>query len=223
MIINKVKELVYQLIAKNESGGYLSPDEFNNYCRMAQNQKLEHELFKRREGTEVSQSLSEFGTTAPLLIVDGFATLPTDFRYPVSASYTNVATGNAHVVPVEELASSEWIYRLSSELDKPDLEYPAYIMRGKGAMEISPKTISFIDITYIVNPPNPIWNYTVENNRRVFAETGGEDGDGNSVDFLFKEEDIPDLVYRIASMLGLEIRDVEAYQANKSEQIAAEQ
>lgn len=216
MIINKVKELVYQLIAKNEVGGYLDPDEFGNYCRMAQNQKLEHELFKRREGTEVSQSLSEFEAVVPSLIVDGYATLPDDFRYPISAAYTNVASGNAYVVPVEELASSEWVYRLSSELDKPNLEYPAYIMRGKGTMQIAPSTISFIELTYVVNPPNPVWNFTAVSGRRVFEETG-------SVDFLFKEEDISDLVYRIASMLGLEIRDVEAYQATKSEQMVAEQ
>jgi len=206
MIIDQVFELVKQLSAKNQSGGYLTPDEFDRYALLAQSDKLEFELAKATDTTFKNGSLNTFRVNADTPVVGGIVTLPTDYRYFDAAKFNNFSSGALTISPFEELTSDEWGFRLSSEMDKPTEFYPALTVRDN-LIELSPTSITIINLNYIKNPPDPIWAYTVVNNRRVFDSV-------NSIDFTFKEEDISDLVYRISVMLATQIKDKEFEQSS---------
>lgn len=210
MIIDQVFELVKQLAAKNQSGGYLTPDEFDRYALLAQSDKLEFELAKATDTTFKNGSLESFKVNADTPVVNGIVATPSDYRYFDSARFNNFSSGALTISPFEELTTDEFNFRLGSELDKPTQFYPMLTVRDN-EIELSPTSIDIINLNYIKNPLNPIWAYTVVNNRRVFDEA-------NSVDFTFKEEDISDLVYRISILLGIQLRDSDFTQVSMVEQ-----
>ncbi len=208
MIIDKVYDLVNQLSSKNSSGGYLPIPEFNKYCDLIQSQKINFELSKKSSTTFKNEMVSNYSKVISVISNNGTALFPDDYRYFNSAAYLNTKTFRA--TPFEELARDEWNWRLSSELDQPTEDYPACVVR-EGFMNVEPKSVKSIRLDYIFNPPAPVYGYTVVNNRRVFDEN-------TSTDFVFKQEDIPDLVYRMCGLMGIELRDGELYQLTSAEE-----
>jgi hypothetical protein len=207
MIINKVYDILNQLSSKNSSGGYLPVPDFNNYAELIQNQKINFELEHKNSTTFKNEMISDYSKVVSLISTNGKALFPDDYRYYNSASYLNTKTFRE--AAFEELSGDEWNWRKSSDLDQPSEEYPACIVRD-GFLEIAPLSVKSIRLDYIFTPPAPVYGYTVTNGRRVYNES-------TSTDFVFKEEDIPDLVYRMATVMGIELRDAELYQISKTE------
>jgi hypothetical protein len=205
MIIDTVYEMVQKLMAKYTAGGYLSPVDFNSFAELSQNEKLENDLSQKAATTFNTESLSNFQVNVSLPVVDGKITNPTDYRYFWTAYNMETVTPGGRPAAVEEVAPAEWDFRLASELDYPEPEFPVLVQRD-GYLQVEPKTIQSLNFTYIKNPPVPMWAYTIVNNRPVFDAN-------SSTDFLYTEGDIPDLVYRILVMAGVQIRDGELTQA----------
>lgn len=202
MIIDKIYELLNQLSSKSTSGGYLPIPDFNNYALLVQNQKINFELSDNNDTTFKNEMVSNYSSVVNLTSVDGVVLLPSDYRYFDSASYYN--TKELRYEPFEELSRDEWNWRRSSDLDAPTTEYPALIVR-KDSLNILPKSIQFLTLEYINTPDAPIYGYSVVNGRRVFDIN-------TSTDFVFKEENIPDIVYRMSVLMSIELRDSEEYQ-----------
>jgi hypothetical protein len=215
MIINTVYELVQQLMAKFSAGGYMPNKDFDNYSNLTQQQKLEFDLKVKDRGTYNSENLSLFKVNEMVTALNGIIQDPEGYRYFDTAFNMDTSTGSAIPAAFEEVTTSEWDFRIGSELDRPSLDYPAMVKRN-GYLEIAPKTIQSINLTYVKNPPAPVWGYTVANNRRVYSESA-------STDFTFDESDIPDLVYRILYMGGVNIRDRELIEVAASERQIAQQ
>lgn len=211
MIIDVVYKAVLQLMAKHIVGGYLSPAEFNRYALIAQNQKLDEDLEKYRT-TNNSENLSNFIVSdLPLTVINGYATKPSNYMQFESAYYTDFSTGNPYLCAFEELESDRFNWRLGSELDTPSLDYPALVVRD-GVIQVSPKEIDFFNLTYVKYPENPVWGYvTPVVSRYVYSEA-------NSTDFTYDEDEIPDLVNRIAKLAGVETGNSELYGQMNNEQ-----
>jgi hypothetical protein len=209
MIIDEVYRGVNQLISKYSSGGYLSDTEFNNYAYIVQNEKLETDLQKRKDTTYKSGALSNFKRKVVVGVNDGIINKPSDFRYFETATSVEFSMGEGYYTLIEELTNDEFNFRLGSELDKPTLSYPCLTDRGI-FLEVSPKNLGAVDMTYIINPPKPVWGFAVVNNRKVFNENA-------SVDFTYDQDDVSDLIYRIAKLTGIEISDTFKYQSINNE------
>ena len=210
-MIDIVYKLVLQLMAKHVTGGYLSPDEFNRYALVAQNQKIDDDI-KQARTTRTSETLSNFIVSDHSLTVsNGQATKPTDYRQLESAYYTDFSTGQPYVCAFEELDNDEFNWRLGSELDKPSLDYPALVVRDT-TIQVAPKTIDFIKLTYIKYVPEPTWAYVTPVVSRFVYDPN------TSVQFVYGEDDIPDLVNRIVKLAAVEIGDSELYQEATREQ-----
>lgn len=214
-VINEVYLLVQQLMAKHGASGYLPPDEFDRYCLLAQNQKLEEDLQDRRT-TLKSDAISNFIVNdKSVTFNNGLANLPTDYRVFESAYHVDFSSGVAFDQAFEELESDEFNWRKGSELDKPTLDYPALVIRN-GLIEIAPKTVDLVKLTYVKIPDNPNWGYvTPVVSRYVYDENA-------TTDFTYDAEHIPDLSYRILKLIGVEVSSQELYGAASREQQIAE-
>ena len=212
-MIDIVYKLVLQLMAKHITGGYLSPDEFNRYALIAQNQKIDDDIKQYRSSRNMETISSFVVSNYSLPVVNGIATKPSDYRQFESAYYTDFSSGQPYVCAFEELEGDEFNWRLGSELDTPSLDYPALVVRDT-TIEVSPKDIDFVKLTYIKYVPNPEWAFvTPVVSRFVYDPT-------TSVQFAYGEDDIPDLVNRIVKLAGIEIGDNELYgQASREQQI----
>ena len=210
-MIDIVYKLVLQLMAKHITGGYLSPDEFNRYALLAQNQKIDEDIKKYRD-TRNSESISNFLVSdLSVTVSNGVANKPSDYRHFESAYYTDFSSGTPYKCAFEELENDEFNWRLGSELDNPSLDYPALNVRDT-TIQVAPREIDFIKLTYIKYVPDPVWAYvTPVVSRFVYDPV-------NSVQFTFGEDDIPDLVNRIVKLAGVEIGDNELYQQASIEQ-----
>lgn len=217
MIINQVKELVNLIASKDEATGYISDYDFNRFGSMAQSQKLEEDLsLSNNRGIFNTGSLSAFKKTSYVEVVNGTATKPEDYRYFETASYPSLTSKVGHIVyaPFDALGSSESDFRAFSELEPPSLDFPILISEGN-ELKISPNTINQIKLTYIVNPPNIIWGFNIVSNRKVYAETGGE---VETVDFMFSEDDIVNLVYRILTLASVSFREADIVQFSSAQE-----
>lgn len=210
-MIDIVYKLVLQLMAKHITGGYLSPDEFNRYALVAQNQKIDDDLRKARETRNMEMISSFVVSEYSLPVFNGIANKPSDFRRFESAYYTDFSSGNPYVCAVEELDNDEFNWRLGSELDNPSLDYPAIVVRDT-TIQVAPREIDFLKLTYVKYVPNPTWAYvTPVVSRFVYDPI-------SSVQFTYGADDIPDLVYRITKLAGVEIGDDSLYQITTREQ-----
>ena len=64
------------------------------------------------------------------------------------------------------------------------------------------RNISNVNLSYLSQPPKPVWGYTIVNKRPVF--------DANtSVDLLWSDVCINDIVIRAMSYVGISIKDNE--------------
>lgn len=204
-IINVVKEGLEQVMSKYSSGGYLSPTEFDNYARIAQIEKLTDELDNALDSSVKTASLSGFKTEpSSFSVTSGKLTKPDDFLAFETAVFNDYSSGSMYAAPFEELTNDKFTFRKGSALEAPSEEFPALTVRDT-YLDVLPKSIGSVMLVYIKVPPKPEWNTTLVNNRRVYDET-------TSVDFLFGEDDIPNLVFRMARLLGIEISAQETYQ-----------
>ncbi len=92
-----------------------------------------------------------------------------------------------------------------------------------GFFDVYPTDINNITLTYIKEPLQPWWNYTLSGSTPVFAETGGTTANpnagvtpGDSTDF--EVQDFEDLVWRICKYMGIEIREADLYNLSNQEQ-----
>lgn len=215
MIVDPVYETVQRLMGKHSAGGYLSDTDFNKFANLSQNQKLEFEL-DTSQSTYNLETTSDFKLTKDVSVVNGILQEPENYRYFESARAVDFSSGSARYVGFEELTSDEWNWRIGSAHQPPTNAYPALVQRN-GSIEIAPQTVQFVNLTYVFNPPEVVWGWTPENNRKVYDEN-------TSTDFTFGESDIPDLVYRILVMAATQIRDKDLMrlaiaERGKSEQV----
>lgn len=228
MLIDKVYKAVLLLSNKDQTGGNISPAEFNKYAEFAQRDWIE-DNYNRVDGMgyesnfDVSDLISDVKKVASISLTNNRATKPSDYLH-YSSCFTNyIYNGTGRVVPIEVVRDSEWAERLSSEVNKPTRLFP--IMRQMSTyFEVNPAGINQIQLTYIKEPLQPWWNYTLSGSTPVFAESSGTTTNpnsgvtaGDSTDFEVK--DFNDLVFRICKYFGIEVRDAELYQLTNAEQV----
>lgn len=106
---------------------------------------------------------------------------------------------------IDVLRDSEIAGVLSSSIEKPTTRYPVCAFYDT-YIQFYPKTLQKVIFTYLRTPTVPNWGYTLDaNNRPVFAQTGGVNG--NSVDIEAPEDAQNDIALRTLEFLGISIRE----------------
>lgn len=233
MLIDKVYKAVQLIAAKDHSSGYISPLSFNRAAELAQldiitekYNSLQVPAFGSNYNMEEMFSILKVST--PLPVSGGLAAKPSDFLlYSASHAYV-IFNGEGRVTQIDMVNDSEWLDRLMSEIDKPNLFYPIGRMIGSN-IEVKPDDINQITLTYLKVPLEPWWNYTASGKVLTFVESGGSTTNpnsgvtaGDSTDFTLTESEFSMIVWKICKYVGIEIRETDLYQLvgleNKSDE-----
>lgn len=112
-------------------------------------------------------------------------------------------------VPVDELMDAQVATVLSSSVVAPSPRFPKCVFYDS-FVQIYPKTLHSVVFTYLRKPATPVWGYTLVNNRPVYDPS-------TSTDFDWPEELFNDIVMRMCSFAGINLRQADLIQYSEQQ------
>jgi hypothetical protein len=220
-MINQVYTTVLSILNK-ESRGYITPTEFNMYAELAQ-MGLFEDLFHKYSKSIVKQNNrlynSEYSDIPKHIreVIDIFTKIERNVLIDRGLYYVNDSTFYRLInldyvgVDVEEVSKLEINKMLNNDLIAPSLSYPVYI-NIMGNYKIYPIGISptSFNATYIRKPIQPKWTYSVVAGNPLFNPTAGDYQDFELPTSMFNE-----IVIKILSYCGIQIREADVVQATQ--------
>ena len=216
MTIDQVYKFVDFIIKKSNSGGYLTPDEFNLIINRAQIQYF-NKLYGNQNDyrydrpvpkiayaitEKISNSLCPFLSDSTALSVDsnGHVNIPSDLFQTVSITHT-IDGIEYEITRVEQDRIAN---NLSSYYDAPTADFPIYAqLRTK--FQFYPKNLGTANLYYLKKPTDMVWGYTTVSGRPVYNE-------GTSVQPLWKDMDMNEIIYIALSYIGVNLKDPDVSQ-----------
>jgi hypothetical protein len=216
MTIDQVYKFVDFIIKKSNSGGYLTPDEFNLIINRAQIQYF-NKLYGNQNDyrydrpvpkiayaitEKISNSLSPFLSDSTALVVDGNGqvNIPSDLFQTVSITHT-IDGIEYEITRVEQDRIAN---NLSSYYDSPTSDFPIYSqLRTK--FQFYPKNLATASLFYLRKPTDMVWGYTMSGAIPVYDSA-------TSVQPLWKDMDMNEIIYIALSYIGVNLKDPDVSQ-----------
>lgn len=213
MNVNDVYRIMRFIARKNQLES-LSPSEFQDAFNTAQRNyydflvgRIEQYRYDKavpRVGIAMTDNvmsrLTPFQMSATPAVTSGSANKPADFNKLLSM----LTASNNRIQRVEENRLAE---RLNDSID-PASETNAFYVEKPSAWSIYPSTIASIKVNYLTIPINVVWNYTLDGQGRPnYVASGGIVGNGNSVNPLWYDNDIDEIIARACKILGISIKE----------------
>ena len=210
-MINDVYITVQSLLNK-DSNGYISPEEFNLFSQLAQ-QEIFNSYFTKENRDKVKKAagmsnrgygnleyilrekINQFSAEENIAINTDKFDLPSDLYH---IEDNGITTSDGKVVTEAERHIFSY---LNGSSVPPSLIFPIY-ERYSNYIKISPDTIDEINVKYIRKPKAPKWTYTVISNQEFFNQANG-----SYQDFELHPSEFANLVVRILGYCGVSIRE----------------
>lgn len=205
-MIDRIK-IIVETILNKEKVGSITPEQFMNSCDKAQ-KKIYASYFtydklanRNREVRGLANSairmfdekLANFFKTSTVTLTVGVGTLPTDI-------YFIQPRGVTHDTSVDiDMVSMRMFRRDKSAASKV---FPVCVLKG-ATLEVSPTTISSINIDYYRVPPKPKWTYTLVSGV-PFVDSGASDFQ----DFILHISEETKIITNILSDFGIIKREL---------------
>lgn len=166
MTIDEIKQLVYR-VTNFQMAGQMSPEDFNLYCKRAENLLFE-ELYSAYEATRlISDGLSAFKTELTYMpVASGQYAYPSDYRH--ATGFVSLKDSEPDKV-LEEVPIDKMIYRVLSVI-LPIEEYPIIVHSASNGFKVYPKN-TWVRMYYLKIPTYSKWAYTVVSGRPVYDPT----------------------------------------------------
>lgn len=206
MTVDQVYSILRFIVRKNQLGS-LSPTDFQYAFNTAQRNYYDFlvgRIEQYRYGSSVPRvglsmtdnvvsRLMPFSSSATVTIASGLATKPTGFN-KLLAMYT---TNSYRVYRIEEDMFAE---RIQDSIDPID-EANAFFVEQNTNWRVYPTTLTSLLVKYLTVPTDVVWNYSLDvNGRPVYNPTG-------SVDPLWYNNDIDELIARAAKIIGVSFKE----------------
>lgn len=223
MVIDNIYRTVQSIVSK-EHAGFTSPEEFNHFAHLAQQEifrnyfedinrdeiKANRGLSNRGYGNLAQnerQRLEQFSEYTDLTITEpvdkpyAVTTLPEDLYYLDDRGMT---TKNGDVI--EEVSKHEISY-LRRSISKFSLLYPIFT-NTSGEIRIYPQGVQGpVSISYIREPKRPRWTYRTINGNPVFDPSSS-----SFQDIELHSSEFANLTVRILSYFGINLREADVVQ-----------
>ena len=240
-MIDRVYRTVQALINK-ENRGYLTPQEFNHFAQMAQNEIVEQyfsDYSFYENAKKAGKGNSEHGDLAKhfqekINRFSKFAMFANKAEEDLAEGEVNpiingvlvvpddlyrltqVTTNN---VPVEEEHHQMNTYAQLSPLARSNASRPTYLRArntdGNDSIQITPTSIETLRLDYIAKPSVPKWTYlmlTANSGQPVFNSAASD-----YQDFQVHPGDETEITIKILGYTGISIRDPEVIQSAQAE------
>jgi hypothetical protein len=216
MTIDEVHKFIDFIAKKSNAGGYITPAEKDLLLNRAQIQYF-NKLYGNQNDyrydrpvpkityavtEKISNSLSVFLSDPTALTIDsnGLVNTPTDLFQTVSITHT-ISGVDYEITRVEQDRVAN---NLTSSIEAPDAKYPIYVqLRTK--LQFYPKSLATATITYLKEPTDMVWGYTIVSGRPVYNSL-------TSVQPLWKDMDMNEIIYLALSYIGVNLKDPEVSQ-----------
>ena len=203
-------DTVYQRVlalANKEQRGYVTPQEFNLLANQAQMEIFEQYFYDQKQEDKNLKNSTEYSNIDEILdekisifkrnqtiIVNSFGigNLPNNL-YRLGALYYT-----SSLVEVEQATEEQIMYLQQSPLARPTLITPAFVRIREDRIQVYPETGTGISCSYVKQPEEVAWGYTVVNRQALYNA-------GTSIDFELHSSDSAELVYKIVSLAGIVI------------------
>jgi len=206
MTVDQCYSILKFIVRKNQLGS-LSPTDFQFAFNTAQRNyydllvgRIEQYQYGRpvpRIGLSMTDNvvsrLMPFESSTSASITNGLITKPNGFN-KLLAMYT---PNNYRVYRIEENRFAE---RIQDSIDPID-EANAFYVEQSTNWRVYPTTLSTVTLKYLTVPTDVVWNYTTDGSgRAVYNPTG-------SVDPLWYNNDIDEIVARAAKIIGVSLKE----------------
>ena len=220
-------------LANKEQRGFVTPAEFNSFAPIAQ-QNIFNKLFTdltlaevmRRRNVDpardksrikqIKEDLGTFSKDSTISKLDGVFAKPDDFARLISMkTFGSILLDVTSSVMIDPIYDEEKIDRiLLSSLSAPSTSRPVAIV--KGDFEVFPTNINKIKVRYYKQPEGldpitgaravslPKFGFELENGKETYLAS-------TSIDFELPEHYISDLVFELAKLIGVNLRDANIY------------
>jgi hypothetical protein len=208
---NIYNQVLIQL-GKDQFGGYVTPDNFNELCSKVNITKLNQLIDVFEQTREVSRDLENFiktlgdPTNTPMTFDSyGYANIPDDYFYFARGEYNELLnkcdTNISKLRMVEYLDQATFNARVTSDLKAPTKRQP--ILTVQNDKFIIRPIIPSIRFTYVKNPETPFFDYDIINDEIVYLPPNEVHVNSSvlpagtpslSVEFEFNVAVYPDLV-----------------------------
>jgi len=198
--INTVKTQVFEIIKKNQSGGYIKTSDFNNYAKLEQ-LSFYNEVLGMSESSQQTMDIADELKVSVNLFPNssGLVTKPSDYMQLQSITgrvYLNQT--QSKLVQFQVMGQSEADTSEVSGFSRASAKYPIAVVNA-GTVEIKPyATFSSVKLNYYRFPLDPIWGFTVSSGREVYDSS-------TSVDFDIPEQHTERIVQGIVRRFGFSI------------------
>lgn len=195
--------------ANKEQRGFISPTQFNDFAARAVMESFMQKSLVFQSSQKISDDLRPF-IKAVTVDVDSEGKLPypEDYVHLSSVKYIRVVQvgGKTKKIPVELIPvdDNEIGYRLNSSIVAPDKEFPIMAYYDT-YIKVYPEDLKRVELTYLRQPVTPVWAFTTVNGRPVYDAA-------NSVDIEFPKEMHNELMVKILSYVGINLREGELIQ-----------
>lgn len=216
-MINTVRNTVMAILNK-DNNGYITPEEFNLFAKQAQLEIFEQYFYdytnwvnKRNARLandgyaniqkNIAETIDTFSTSAAL----AYSAPNQSFSLPADWYYVNVVLFGTK--EIEFVAQNKVMNLINSNITAPTSAYPAYYQKGND-IKVYPTTIqSSVSAMYVRYPVDPKWTYIVVGGSPIFNQSAVD-----YQDFELPESSQNDLVYKILSFSGVNIREADIVQ-----------
>ncbi len=219
-------DLIYKTlltIINKENQGYVSPTEFNVLANQVQSEIYrgyfeDENTDKNKENRGLvnngysnlsfnqRQRIEQFADIANLTGVAGQFTLPSDLYFIEEHGVESTASNSNYNTVIDEVERNQFNYLVRSSA-KPTELYPIYEKYGS-SIRTFPNTITGVTLRYIRTPKMPNWTYiTLPSGDAMYNPA-----DVAFQDFELHESEFSNIVVRLLSYFGLNLRETEVIQ-----------
>jgi hypothetical protein len=211
MTVNDVYLLIQFIVKKGQSGD-LTPSEFNRVINAAQRQYLSYLLGDFQTYTPgrpiakvelgnnaiVRQRLAPVIKRTTLVVAAGLSTYPADFLQ-TDAMWQSGGTSKIRYCEQERLDAT-----YNSAID-PIATNPIYLLEDTG-FRFYPTTIATPVLSYVSNPADIVWGYTLDGNNRPVYDVA------TSVQPVWDDTSMMEIIAKALKMVGVNLQAAQVVQ-----------
>jgi len=170
MTVDFYYKLMLFILNKSQSGGNLSPDDFNRTINMAQNSYVayltgtfqSYQLGRPIAKTELGQNSVVRQRLSPVIYGCNLHVDSTGFSpYPGDYLQTDAMWTLYNYNRIRYCDGDKWWANYNSKIDPPLYTKPIYRLRDTG-FEFAPTNIVMAKVDYVRVPPEIVWGYSLD-------------------------------------------------------------
>lgn len=216
-MINHVRNIVLAVINK-ENRGYITPEEFNLFCRQAQLEIFEDYFYeynrwlnkgnKRLANSEYSdipknirEKIDVFSTLTKLTYSEE------EEQFMPDENIYRIETVIYKNKEVDEENKNKILDVLRANISAPTVQFPIYIRLGRNLKVYPEEIVEGVSAFALRRPKNPKWTYFVVGGNPIYNPSAGD-----FQDLEIHPSDEVKIVIKVLSYAGISIREMEVVQ-----------